>query len=212
MYDNIKKNRMGLCMKLRCVDGVVREFEKDKEKRDKSLEVHCKICKTPFGAYTIDILKPILLNHSCYSEYLKVTPCPRRAEDEVFRFGLYAWNVTKMYEYAQQNLIPTPMSYEDVKNYHDGFMKYAIRIDEGYLNQVDITKPGLLVRLSDYSNESMVVDGNHRLARAYRFRKGFRVYVLSFGEQIRFLCYPESLQAIIKYNNDTRLMYGVDLI
>lgn len=109
---------------------------------------------------------------------------------EIFEFLQYAWDVEKMNEYAIATGMKTKtISVESIKAWNlSGF----IRIKNDRLEKVDITKPCIMVNLSQIKNEYVIVDGNHRCRKAINSGlENLEFYCFEFKEQFKFMLNTE---------------------
>lgn len=183
-------------MKIKCNDGVTREFTTCKKLGyNYYSEAYCNECGRTFGVGHTNLIKGMFRSHIC--NYIT---CKLKNGDEPFQFLTVTWNVTEALKYAQANLKPSNMDKETVANYYNNFIKPLIHVSESHLRDVDITKPGLLVEISENPSTCIVIDGNHRLTRAYREGKEFSCYKISFAEQFRFITTIDGIQSVQRYN------------
>lgn len=183
-------------MKIKCNDGVTREFTTCKKLGfNEYSEAYCNECGETFGIGYINIIKERFRRHAC-----KYTTCQLKNGDEPFQFLAVTWNVTEALKYAQKSLKPGKMDKETAAHYYNNFIKPLIYVNESHIKDVDITKPGLLVEISENPSTCIVIDGNHRLTRAYREGKEFSCYKISFAEQFRFITTIDGIQSVQRYN------------
>lgn len=135
------------------------------------------------------------------TDYVSLDICYNNSGRETFEFLQYAWNVEKMYDYAVSTGMKTKtMSIESFKTWN---LSNFIRVDDDRLEKVDMTKPCVMVNLSQIKNEYLIIDGNHRCRRAINGGiKSLEFYAFDFKEQFKFMLNTEFrvLKAMIKYS------------
>jgi len=183
-------------MKIKCNDGVTREFTTCKKLGyNYYSEAYCNECGETFGVGYTNLIKEKFRSHTCIH-----IPCNLKNGDEPFQFINITWNVTEALKYAKANLKPSNMNRNTITNYYTNFINPVIRINENHLKDVDITKPGIMVAISEDPTTYILIDGNHRLTRAYREGKEFSCYKISFAEQFRFITTIDGIQSVQRYN------------
>ena len=124
--------------------------------------------------------KPALVNH----------------EDELYQNGIFVFNITKMTEHLCKHKDGiTPESIE-IKVYRSGF---AV-LTENHIDKTDITVPIILaeIRPGWYN----VIDGNHRLEKAYRMGVDYvKGYKLKPEQHMPFLISLNAYHAYVEYWN-----------
>ena len=82
--------------------------------------------------------------------------------DECFPNGLFEFNITKLLAYIKDHLALFPIEHVDLQQLRNG----CSSLNESTIETADITVPIILAEIS--SNRFNVIDGNHRLEKAYR--------------------------------------------
>lgn len=121
--------------------------------------------------------------------------------DEIFPNGIFEFNITKMIDFINSD-IDTSIIKEsvDVKTTRSGFS----RINEEHLSSVDISIPIILAEISP--GRYNVIDGNHRLEKAFRMGKAkIWAYKLGPSQHIKFLITKKGYEAYIEYWNNKLL-------
>ena len=122
-------------------------------------------------------------------------PCPVSEDDEIFRNGIFEFNITKLTEFIKSNpeiFIPESIV---VKEYYEG------KIDEDHMQNVVISEPVILAEIAP--GRFNVIDGNHRMEKARRKGiekiKAYRVYA---NYHQKFLTNKEAYISYVNYWND----------
>ena len=124
-------------------------------------------------------------------------PCPADADDEIYRNGIFYFNISKMLAYIHGN--PEQFLVEDIPlerlSLHD-----SSSLNRDHLPLVDITKPIILAEIAP--GRYNVIDGNHRLEQA-RCSGTWTIpaYRLHVHQHLPFLIEKESYIAYIQYWN-----------
>jgi ParB-like nuclease domain len=116
--------------------------------------------------------------------------------DELYPNGIFVFNITKMIEYIQSRQGEIRAERIEVKEYRDGLST----LDESYIDKADITVPIIIaeIRPGGYN----VIDGNHRLEKAYRIGMEYiSAYVLKPEQHMPFLTSLKAYHTYIEYWN-----------
>ena len=125
--------------------------------------------------------KKLILNKS-------FTPCPVIGGDEIFRNGIFHFNITKMLEYIEQNLHSITMEEVSVSD----FPKEFSLLNEPHVDTVELAAPVILAEISPGSYN--LIDGNHRMEKARRLGIAkVKAYRLTAEQHIQFLTEKKSL-------------------
>ncbi|MDT0318532.1 hypothetical protein [Streptomyces millisiae] len=81
---------------------------------------------------------------------------------EYFQFLAYRWDVTR----AQEIAADLPVYRMAVEPWF-GWLP-AVRIDEDYIDRVDLGRPLIMVKIKEADGALLIIDGWHRIARAQR--------------------------------------------
>ena len=123
------------------------------------------------------------------------TPCPVDDEEEMYRRGIFEFNISKMVEYINN----TPeITVEPVQV--SLFSIGSSKVNEAHLPTVDISRPIIVAELSPGRYD--VIDGNHRLEKARRagldYIQGYR---LEPKHHMQFLTTETGYFAYVDYWN-----------
>ena len=117
-------------------------------------------------------------------------------DDELYQNGIFVFNITKMIQYLQEHKDKIPMERIEVKAYRMGFSK----LTESHIDKTDITVPIILAEISP--GRYNVIDGNHRLEKAYRMEMGYiTAYKLKPEQHMPFLISLKAYHSYIEYWN-----------
>lgn len=118
--------------------------------------------------------------------------------EELFLNGIFEFNISKMIEFIRGNKQEIPLEEIDVKGYHtEAFSS----VNESHLSNVDINSPIILIEINP--DRFIVVDGHHRLAKAYRNGiNTIMAYKLTVKQHIQFLTSVRAYRAFIDYWNE----------
>ena len=125
------------------------------------------------------------------------TPCPTKSGDELFRNGIFEFNITKVLEYIQKSTDSLILEEVAVSDFYKGFSS----IDESYVDSVDISLPVLLAEISP--GRYNLIDGNHRMEKARRMGvSSVPAYKLDVKQHVNFLTSKRAYVTYVKYWND----------
>ena len=123
-------------------------------------------------------------------------PCPVDTGDELFKNGIFVFNITKMIAHILNN--PDDFRSEDVGvvDFAGGFST----INEQHVDSVDVSKPVILAEM--YPGRYILIDGNHRMEKASRTGiASIRAYKLGIAEHVRFLTSKTAYTSYVEYVN-----------
>ncbi len=107
-------------------------------------------------------------------------------DSEIFNFLYWRWNIDEMYKFAKENRMKSePVKTEFLRQWNESGV---VTVDESLIDKVDMTKPCIMVNLSQSGSENLIVDGNHRVRRALRDGlERVEFYCFDFKDQFKFL-------------------------
>ena len=124
-------------------------------------------------------------------------PCPAVQGDELFRNGIFEFNITKIQKYIQDNAGRLLFTEAVVQAYPGEFSQ----IDEAYVDIADITKPVILAAIAP--GRYNLIDGHHRMEKARRLgMQTLPAYWLTMPQHIRFLTTRRAYEAYVGYWNE----------
>lgn len=127
----------------------------------------------------------------------KFQPCPVDCDDEIYPNGIFRFNITKMIEYIQKNNFP--VEHVSVKEARSGFSTDLL--DEATILKANLEKPIILGEIAP--NSFNVIDGNHRLERAYRDGLAtIPAYRITPRDHTQFLTDEKSYKTYVSYWNE----------
>jgi hypothetical protein len=116
--------------------------------------------------------------------------------DELYPNGIFVFNITKMIEYILKHKDDIALERIEVRVYRSGLSK----LTETQIDKTDITVPIILAEISP--GRYNVIDGNHRLEKAYRMEVShITAYKLKPEQHIPFLTSLNECHAYIEYWN-----------
>jgi hypothetical protein len=122
-------------------------------------------------------------------------PCPVSEDDEMFRNGIFEFNITKLTEFIKSNpdiFIPEDIS---IKEYFKGV------INEAHMPDVVISEPVILAEIAP--GRFNVIDGNHRMEKARRMGiEKIKAYRVPATYHQKFLTNEKAYIAYVNYWND----------
>jgi len=123
-------------------------------------------------------------------------PCPVCEDDELFRNGIFIFNVTQIIKHIANS--PTAINLVEVA-VSDFEPEFSI-IDESHVDSVDITRPVILGEISP--GRYNLIDGNHRMEKARRLGiDRMQAYKLNMKQHIAFLTSSKAYQSYVEYWN-----------
>lgn len=99
--------------------------------------------------------------------------------DELYPNGIFVFNITKMIEYIHTHKDEIPLENIEVKAYRSSLSV----LTETHIDKTDITVPVILAEISP--GRYNVIDGNHRLEKAYRMKV---VYISAYRLNQSSIC------------------------
>lgn len=123
-------------------------------------------------------------------------PCPVGDADEVYRNGIFEFNIAKMIEYIGKNSVDIRCEPVMVKD----FCKEFSSIDEVYVDKADVSRPVILAEIAP--GRYNLIDGNHRMEKARRMGLvSLMAYKLDVHRHMKFLTDKKKYAAYIAYWN-----------
>lgn len=127
----------------------------------------------------------------------KFTPCLTDDGDELFRNGIFVFNISRMIEYIQGNprlFTPEVVAVKEVYS-------SSPHINETHLNSVDLSKPVILAEIAP--DRYNLIDGHHRAEKAIRQKiETIKAYRLKAQQHIQFLNSQKGYEKYVEYWND----------
>lgn len=124
-------------------------------------------------------------------------PTPIDDGDELYPNGIFVFNITKMVHYLREHQDQIQPEIISVKASRNEFFQP----NEDHINHTDYTVPIILAEISP--GRYNVIDGNHRLEKAYRSNiKSILAYKLHPDQHMSFLTTTEAYYAYIDYWNN----------
>jgi hypothetical protein len=125
--------------------------------------------------------------------------------DELYQNGVFIFNITKMTEYIHEHKDEIAQENIEVKAYRTGFAK----LTESHIDTTDILVPIILAEISP--GKYNVIDGNHRLEKAYRMGVDYiPAYKLIPEQHLPFLTSLKSYHYYVEYWN-SKIKDGLEI-
>jgi hypothetical protein len=134
-------------------------------------------------------------------QYLKpdknFKPCPAAEEDELFRNGIFIFNISRMLSVIRENPDLFPVGEVAVKEIYS----VSPYINEGHLDSVNVSEPVLLAEIAP--DRYNLIDGHHRVEKAHRQKiETLKAYRLKALQHINFLITQNGYEKYVEYWND----------
>jgi hypothetical protein len=124
------------------------------------------------------------------------SPCPISNGDEMYRNGIFEFNITKMIEWIHKDPGDIRLEAVTVKD----FCKKFLSIDEAHVNQTDISRPVILAEIAP--GQYNLIDGNHRMEKARRMGLvSLMAYRLNVEQHMKFLTDKKAYVSYVEYWN-----------
>jgi hypothetical protein len=124
-------------------------------------------------------------------------PCPIDAGDEVFRNGIFEFNITRLTAFIETHADRFPIEVVAVAstpNYGDS------RLDQTTISAADLSRPVLFAEIAP--SRFNLIDGNHRMARARRDgAPSVPAYRIRCPHHVAFLTSTMAYQKYVEYWN-----------
>ncbi len=123
-------------------------------------------------------------------------PCGVENEDEIYRNGIFHFNISKLVSQLNSRLSDVALSEMNVSDFHSAFS----RINEDHIDTVDVKKPVILAEIAP--SKYNLIDGNHRVEKARRV--GIRTlpcYKLAVVQHLPFLIDKNAYESYVEYWN-----------
>ena len=127
------------------------------------------------------------------------TPCPSVENDELYPNGIFVFNISKIIEHIASGQLVVKQEDICVKDwYNTHFM--ATSLNEEYLKTVTLGKPVIQGEISP--GKYNIIDGNHRLEKAYREKVEYiKSYKLKGEQLIDYFIDLRAYQSFVNYWN-----------
>jgi hypothetical protein len=123
-------------------------------------------------------------------------PCQVDDEDELYRNGIFTFNISKMLNYLKSKNSVIKPNDVTVSSLPSGFS----RLKEAHIDSVDLTIPVIIAEIAP--NQYNLIDGNHRVEKAKRNNiTAITCYQLNVTQHISFLTSKEAYTSYVEYWN-----------
>jgi hypothetical protein len=124
------------------------------------------------------------------------SPCPVSDEDEMYRNGIFEFNITKMIEYIKKNSTDIRCESVAVKD----FCREFSSINEVHIDKVDVSQPVIMAEIAP--GRYNLIDGNHRVEKARRMRLvNVMAHKMDVEQHMKFLTDKKAYVIYIEYWN-----------
>jgi hypothetical protein len=125
-------------------------------------------------------------------------PCPIETGDEMFRNGIFEFNITRLIAFIETHVERFPIEDLAVASVPD--YGSDARLDQKTIGAADLSRPVLLAEIAP--SRFNLIDGNHRMARARRDGAlGLPAYRIRCPDHVAFLTSTMAYQAYVEYWN-----------
>ena len=126
----------------------------------------------------------------------KFIPCPVSDEDEIFRNGIFEFNISKMISYLEAKSCSVPITEIDIGDFYKEFSS----INESHVDSVNLEQPVIIAEISP--GRYNLIDGNHRAEKARRSGKSkLPGYKMEVTQHINFLTSKSYYEDYVEYWN-----------
>ena len=123
-------------------------------------------------------------------------PCEVGDGDEVFRNGIFHFNISKLIFQLNSKTVDVALSEMNVSDFYSDFS----RVNEDHIDTVDLTTPVILAEIAP--SRYNLIDGNHRVEKARRVGiKTLPCYKLTVGQHLPFLLGKGAYESYVEYWN-----------
>mgnify|MGYP002355150415 CR=1 FL=1 len=124
------------------------------------------------------------------------SPCQIDDDDEIYRNGMFHFNITKMLEYIHDNGALFQVEEIRIRDY----VNQGSHITESHIDSVDVSKPVILAEIAP--SRYNIIDGNHRMEKARRLGVDkISAYRVTVEHHTRFLTDKKAYLSYIEYWN-----------
>lgn len=125
------------------------------------------------------------------------TPCPTAEGDELYRNGVFEFNISRMIHYLKHENTAFKSTDIDISNYYKGFSS----ITESHVDSANLEHPVIVAEISP--GRYNLIDGNHRAEKARRLGVlKLPCYRIEAVQHIPFLTSKHAYSAYIEYWNE----------
>ncbi len=123
-------------------------------------------------------------------------PCLVEDGDEIFRNGIFEFNISKLINYLEGENSAVPVTEIDIGSYH----RECSSINESHVDSMGLEKPVIIAEISP--GKYNLIDGNHRVEKARRNGEHkLPCYQVDVAWHLRFLTSKKAYVAYVEYWN-----------
>jgi len=126
----------------------------------------------------------------------KFVPCHSNIGDELFRNGVFEFNISKLIEYLQSDTSDVPLEKVSTNRFPAEFSS----IDKKHLESVSLDMPVIIAEIAPQRYN--LIDGLHRMEKARRAGvETLLCHTLNVTQHVNFLTTREAYNDYVKYWN-----------
>ncbi|MGO1368834.1 MAG: ParB N-terminal domain-containing protein [Senegalia sp. (in: firmicutes)] len=129
---------------------------------------------------------------------INYVPCKVIENEEIYQNGIFHFNISRILEHIISGKIEVEKEEINVSDWYKTHFNGLI--DEEHLYTVDTTKPVIQAEISP--NRYVIIDGNHRLEKAYRNNiKTIDSYKLKVDQLLEYFTDIRGYESFVEYWN-----------
>ena len=126
-------------------------------------------------------------------------PCTSKENDEIFRNGIFRFNISKMLQDIYSGQLIADKEDIDLKQWFR-FHGHSSSLNEAHLTTVDIDKR--IIQAEIRPGIFSIIDGNHRIEKAYRLEvSSIQSYKLMGEQLVPYFITTHGYRAFVEYWN-----------
>lgn len=130
---------------------------------------------------------------------INFTPCPIKENDEIFGVGIFRFNISKILEDIHSGELVVAKENIDIKEWFRWHGHHS-SLNEDHLPKVDIES--IIIQAEIRPGIFSIIDGNHRIEKAFRLGKSSICSFKLVGEQlIPYFITSKGYNAFVEYWN-----------
>ena len=127
----------------------------------------------------------------------KFVPCQADTGDEIFRNGVFEFNISKLTEYLLSDTSDVPLEQVPTNRFPAEFSS----INESHLEFVTLDRPVIIAEIAPQRYN--LIDGHHRMEKARRSGvETLPCYTLEMTHHVNFLTTREAYDVYVEYWNE----------
>ena len=123
-------------------------------------------------------------------------PCPTEDGDEIYRNGIFEFNISKLIEYMNDNSDEFELIDAEVEE----FPKEFSSLNEMHVESTDYSQPVIIAEIAP--GRYNLIDGNHRMEKArIKGLTYIKAYKVNVDQHIKFLTEKDAYLTYVDYWN-----------